>query len=134
MSDIENLEKKLESLVPRRPSAQIERRLFGVETVSAPLRSQFTLLACLAPATCCILLMCAHLGSWRPGDDGVIFARGNSNELASLTSNLLASCAAEALGGRENLWREVTFEWTKGGNSASTTGYFPVGKTNIQKL
>jgi hypothetical protein len=78
--------------------------------------------------------MSMHLGPWRPASDGAIFLTANSNQLAELTSNLLAGSAGEALGGRENLWREVTFEWTKGANSASTTGSFPVGKTNIQKL
>jgi hypothetical protein len=81
-----------------------------------------------------MLLMGAHLGIWHQGRDGAFLIGGNSNELAGLTSNLVSGCGLLEPGAQENLWREVTFEWTKPLYSASSNDSFPVGKTNIEKL
>ncbi|HEX3800304.1 MAG TPA: hypothetical protein VH413_16535 [Verrucomicrobiae bacterium] len=59
---------------------------------------------------------------------------GDSNILASLSSNIITACSTDLRGQRQNVWREVTFDWTKPAHTLSTTGSFPLGKTNIQKL
>jgi hypothetical protein len=53
----------------------------------------------------------------------------NSNMLASLSLYYKPDTAD-----KENVWSVATFDWTKGSRSLSTTGSFPLWKTNIQKL
>jgi len=58
-------------------------------------------------------------------------ASGSSNMLASISRPYGAS---DTRCQEWNVWGVVTFDWTKGGSSLSTTGSFPLLKTNIQKL
>ncbi len=73
----------------------------------------------------CIFLLIISLCLPRHERTGYLAVSGGSNILASLSSNLLASCATDLRAQRQNVWREVTFDWTKDGHSLSTTGSFP---------
>jgi hypothetical protein len=57
MNENTELEKQLLSWIPRRPSARLERQLFGAKPVPAPARPAFGL-SWLAPVTVVLALMC----------------------------------------------------------------------------
>jgi len=54
--------------------------------------------------------------------------------VASLNSNLLSPTSVGKEYQSQNNWHQVTLEWTRDPKSTSSRGYFPSGKTNIQKL
>jgi hypothetical protein len=83
--------------------------------------------AWLTPATCLFLaLTCFNITRHAETNRGM--ASGASNMLASIYGIRDTRCQ------EWNVWGAVTFDWTKGGSSMSTTGSFPLLKTNIQKL
>jgi hypothetical protein len=136
MNDLNQLEKELQSWIPRHPSAGLKARLFHPAPASALAPSPVAIMPLwfkFAPVACLFLLITLFCLP-RPERTGYLAVSGSSNILASLSSNLLASCATDLRSQRQNVWREVTFEWTKDRHSLSTTGSFPPGKTNIQKL
>jgi hypothetical protein len=138
MNELNQLEKQLESWIPRRPSATLKHRLFRASAVTPATPSEarapgIPLWLMAAPAAC-ILLITMLLGEGRHQKQGYLAISGGSNVLASLSSNLLTYCATDMRAQHQNVWTAVTFEWTKGGNSPSTTGSFLSGKTNLQKL
>jgi len=65
---------------------------------------------------------------------GYLAVMGGSNSMASLSSNLLALCATDISAEPQNVWKTVTFDWTRDGHSLSTSPSFHIGNTNIQKL
>jgi hypothetical protein len=134
MNDLNQLEKQLQSWIPRPPSARLKAQLFPAgPAVEADSLSVMPGWLKLAPVACMLLLITLFCLP-RHERSAYLAVSGGSNILASLSSNLLASCATDLRAQRQNVWREVTFDWTKDGHSLSTTGSFPSGKTNIQKL
>jgi hypothetical protein len=83
------------------------------------------------PATC-LLVVTISLNLWmaRSGKSSYLtVVPAGSNMLASLSLYYHPETSD-----KENVWSAATFDWTKGGRSLSTTGSFPLWKTNIQKL
>lgn len=137
MNDLNQLEKQLQSWTPRRPSARLKRRLFGPANRPASEASDFVALMPMwvkfAPAMCMLLLISLFCVP-RHGQATFLAVSGGSNILASLSSNIAENCATDLRDQRQNVWRAVTFDWTKEGRSLSTTGSFQSVRTNIQKL
>jgi hypothetical protein len=135
MNEWNPLEKQLQSWTPRRPSADIERRLFSRQSRSVASQRPVRVSGWfwLAPAMCLFLLV-ASAGVTRREELRPGAAAGGSNMLACISQNY----GAEDGRCRENVWKAVTFDWTKGGSSLSITGSFPSLKTllrtNIEKL
>ncbi len=132
------LEKQLQSWIPRPPSAGLRRELFTVTAALAPEPvTPLPVWLKFAPAMC-ILLLVTCFCTGRHYQTGYLAFSGGSNVMASLSSNLLEFCATDTQSGRMNRWvmpaAKATFDWTRDGNSLSTTGSFPLWKTNIQKL
>jgi hypothetical protein len=135
MNDLNQWEKELSSWIPRGPSPKLKHRLFPAAPAAlapSPL-AVMPLWLKFAPVACMFLII-TFFCLPRPERSAYLAVSGGSNILASLSSNLLASCATDLRAQRQNVWKEVTFEWTKDRHSLSTIGSFPLGKTNIQKL
>ena len=137
MNDLNQLEKQLASWTPRHPSAKVKQRLFGASRQARSETPDFVAIMPLwvkfAPVFCMLLLITLFCVP-RHERSGYLAVSSGSNVLASLSSNLAANCATDFRAQRQNVWRAVTFDWTKDGHSLSTTGSFQSGKTNIQKL
>jgi hypothetical protein len=125
MNDLNQLEKQLESWIPRRPSAKIRRQLFPVAATEparpAPVAA---LWLSLGAAAACVCLMASWLMLPHQVRTGGLAVSGGSNLIASLTLPE-SSCQ------QWNLWSAVTFDWTKGGSSLSITGPLGLGRTNL---
>ena len=138
MNESNPLEKQLESWTPRRPSAKLKQRLFPAAARPVAESSPgIPAWAKFAPAFCVVLL--AGFFSLAPHDKPDYLAvSSGSNVLASLSSNLLGFCATNTRSVELNVAEmpaaAITFDWTKGVRSLSTTGSFPLWKTNVQKL
>jgi hypothetical protein len=100
--------------------------------------------AWLVPATCALLL-CVFVSLARHDQAGFLAVSAHSNFLASVSlsnQNFLPYYAEDRRDQRRNVWSRQTsiaradssFDWTKPGSSLSTTGSFPIGKTNLQKF
>jgi len=131
MNDWEN---QLRSWTPRRPSTRLEQRLFGVRAAAAPVHGHSLAMRSpwvwLAPAVCGLLLMLAILA----GRSLPVAATAHAVALNTPPGSDAAVYCAMDTSSRENVWTVATFDWTKGANYLSTTGSFPMWKTNIQKL
>ncbi len=110
---MESLENRLRSWRPRRPSAKLERRLFG-----APARlTQKTawLLGSLAPAIACLLIT---LSVFNPGNPG--HSTRHEPLIAMILSNQnYAAYASDNFREAQNNLAAVTFEWTNRNISTS---------------
>jgi hypothetical protein len=144
MNNLNQLEKQLESWIPRRPSAKIRRQLFAPPTPDKaqhhpPLAALWLSLGAVA----CILMVAGWLALPRQARNSAFTASASSNLIASLTltdampaaRNLIASFSSRD-GGLENscqqnLWSAVTFDWTKAGSSPSMIGPSGLGRTNL---
>ncbi|HUA64771.1 MAG TPA: hypothetical protein VME24_02915 [Alphaproteobacteria bacterium] len=104
MKEMNSLETQLRSWRPRRPSAALKRRLFGISL--APRAAWF--LGPLAPAAACALLI---FGS-RSG-----FPNGPGMPIV-LASNLNVT-AFDGFANKENCWSSVTFDSTNRSGSGS---------------
>ena len=114
---MESLENRLRSWQPRRPSAKLERRLFGPSARLLPKAAW--LLGSLTPAAACLLLTLS------------MFTQGNTGHslrheplIAMILSN--QNYAAYASGNfreAQNNLAAVTFEWTN--HSFSTSSIVP---------
>ncbi len=120
-----SLETQLRSWTPRRPSAGLERRLFG-RAVAAPRAS--THLGWLAPATACLLfafVLVHQPGSGKPSrasQDGPLAAAILSNP--GMAGNLTACLT----GGQ---YRVEAAEWTNGSIATSSNRAFaPPGRND----
>ncbi|HZQ46042.1 MAG TPA: hypothetical protein VFC07_03440 [Verrucomicrobiae bacterium] len=131
MNELNQWEKQLQSWIPRRPSARLERQLFSrAADTTDRLPNRMPAWGWLAPATCLFLLAtCFSMTRHAEMNHGV--ASGGSNLLASISRPYGTS---DKRCQEWNVLKAVTFDWTKGGSSLSTTGSFPLLKTNIQKL
>ncbi len=119
MTDLEN---QLRYWVPRRPSARLERRLFGSRQEGAESEAGTAAsfrMGWLAPATAALVALCV-LYSQRdssslsgPGDSNGMVAMISSNRSDSLVSNIVESSTTSAPGAEK-------FEWTNGSSLTSS--------------
>jgi hypothetical protein len=115
---MESLENRLRSWQPRRPSAKLERRLFGTQ-VRLTSKTAW-LLGSLAPAVACLLLT---LSMFNPGNTGN--SAHHEPLIAMILSNQnYAAYASDNFRGAENNLAAVTFEWTNHSVSTSSIGPF----------
>jgi len=118
MKEPDSLETQLRSWRPRRPSAGLERRLFGGRTRLVPKLTW--LLGSLAPAVACALLTflaVSRENSGGPLQPVTMIAMHSSNE----------GCAESDLAGLrkgENNWSVVTFDWTNRSGFTSSIAPF----------
>ncbi len=106
MKETDSLETRLRSWRPRRPSAKLERRLFGAPARLLP--KVAWLLGSLAPATACLLLT---LSMFNPGNSG--HSLRHEPLVAMILSNQnYAAYASDNFRGAQNNLSAVTFEWT----------------------
>ena len=117
------LEAELRSWVPRRPSAGVERRIFGAAAASPVLR---VLLRALVPVGACVILT---VGMLNPAEYDTAAELGQVAILSGSLSNQSYSaylpgsftCAANRLD---------TFRWTNGGAFPSSTFSISPRKAN----
>jgi len=114
----------LRSWTPRRPSAGLERKIFGEAGTSPGARA---LMRVLIPAAACLILTMAMLnqpdrtGASAAAAQGAILAMSLSNQ--SYAAYLPGSFACEAN-------RLDTFRWTNGGGLPFSAFSISPGKTN----
>ena len=133
MNEMKLLETQLRSWTPRRPSARLERRIFGETPVESGARAwraeagRRRALRVLIPAAACLILTLAmlnqpdHTGASASAGQDAIMVLSLSNQ--SYAAYLPGSFACEA-----NRWD--TFRWTNGGASPSSAFSISPGKTN----
>jgi hypothetical protein len=119
MSELNELEVRLRSWAPRRPSAKLKRRIFGQLEVAKEREPSFRF-SWLPPATAALLLLC------------VLFNQHSSQALSSASSNPMIAVAlsnqsiAPWLDGsfsrEHNGLPTGSFEWTNGSSSGSGIG------------
>ena len=115
---MESLENRLRSWRPRRPSAKLERRLFG--TPARLLPKAAWLLGSLAPAIACLLLT---LSMFNPGNGG--HSLRHEPLVAMILSNQsYAAYASDNFRGAQNNLAAVTFDWTNHAISPSSMAPF----------
>src|SRR5689334_16719758 len=131
MNELNQWEKQLQSWTPRRPSAKLEQQLFSRKAEAAPCPPvRVPAWTWLTPATC-LFLLATCFSMARRGELNHGMTPGGSNMLASISQPYgLVDTRCQ----QWNVWEAVTFDWTRGGSSLSTTGSFPLLKTNMQKL
>jgi hypothetical protein len=118
MKETESFENRLRSWRPRRPSAKLERRLFGPPVRLLPKAAW--LLGSLTPAAACLLLT---LSMFTHGNTG----RSLRHEplVAMILSNQnYAAYASDNYRGAQNNLAAVTFEWTNHAISSSSIAPF----------
>lgn len=114
----------MRSWTPRRPSAALERRLFGRVRKSG---GQRAVLGWLVPATACLLLAGVSLNQENRLSVSDLSSR--SNFVAVIMSN--QSYAAYLPGSfQQSANRVDTFEWTNGGYSTSSMHSLSPGRAN----
>jgi len=128
-SEIDALQTQLRFWTPRRPSARIERRLFGRRGRVAVAADPAVPFGWFAPVTAALLLACIVFNQHA----GTAAARAtNAPIVAMIISN---SSAAAYLPGSfqhdQNIITANTFEWTNGSRSTSSIRSLsgPRGKT-----
>jgi len=124
MNEMNSLEDQLKSWRPRRPSAGLERRLFGARSKVPSLTQAFGL---LAPAVACLLFV----GVIARQPEGRALQLGGDDEklVAVLLSNQnYAAFLPGSFKNEQNRWD--TFEWTNGGGFTSSIHPFPKGRTD----
>jgi hypothetical protein len=116
--------------MPRPPSARLRQQLFPAaaahgesHSLALPLWGKFA-------ATMGVALLMTILVTQHHEKPGYLAVSGASNVLASLSSNIISFCADDITTQRNN----ATFDWTRTEHPLSTTGSFPQGKTNLEKL
>jgi hypothetical protein len=114
MNNLNEMEKELRHWTPRRPSAGLEKALFGPADADSRRFAPGLGFRWLAPVTACLLLTFAV---WQ--ETGVS-ARGEHFAGGDLHGSLACSNLLFCTGGGENFWNRVTFDWTKEGQFTST--------------
>src|SRR5580704_6087761 len=85
MNDLNQLEKQLESWIPRRPSPEIQRQLFAASPVKAQRQAPLALLWLTVGAAACIFMLAGWLALPRQVRGTGLAVSGGSNLIASLT-------------------------------------------------
>jgi hypothetical protein len=124
MKETNPLEAQLRSWTPRRPSAELERKLFGRKStlpVTAGMVFWF------GPVTACLLFVCVVLSqhstsSFSPASrpDAMVAAIMSNQSYAAFLPGSFQRSAN----------RLDTFEWTNKGRFTSFMGSLPSGRTN----
>ena len=122
MSDLNELELRLRSWVPRRPSAALERRLFRQpvpETVSEP---PFRL-SWMPPAMAALMLLCVLFNQHY----SQTFSSAGSRSMVAvaLSNQSIAPWLPGSFSREHNGLPSGTFEWTNGSVSGSGIGSHP---------
>jgi len=115
MKEMNSLENQLRSWRPRRPSARVERRVFGNSLPK--LRWIF---GSLAPVTACALLTLSVFNSGNSGD----LSRREPVTAMILGNSKYAAYASDTFRGGQNTLFSVTFDWTRSGNFTSSIAPF----------
>jgi hypothetical protein len=118
MKETESLETRLRSWRPRRPSAGVERRLFGAPSPFTPKIAWW--LGSLVPATACLLLT---LSIFNPGNPGRS-SRHDPLVAMILSNQSYAAYASDNFRQAQNNLSAVTFEWTNHSVSRSSMAPF----------
>jgi hypothetical protein len=122
MKEMDSLENRLRSCPPRRPSANLKRRLFAAPARLLP--KVAWLLGSLAPATACVLLT---FSAFSPGNPGSLLRR--EPLMAVILSNQnYAAYASDNFRGSQNSLFSVTFDWTNHGGFPSSMAPFSPSK------
>ena len=119
MSELNELELRLRSWAPRRPSAALERRLFRQpvpETVSEP---PFRL-SWMPPAMAALMLLCVLFN--QHSSQALSSAGSNSMVAVALSNQSIAPWLPGSFCREHNGLPNGTFEWTNGNNSSSGIG------------
>ena len=120
MNEMNWLEEQLKSLAPRRPSARIERRIFGAKSRAVELRRA---VAWLAPAAACMVLA---LAAARPGAGSSAAARPQSMFAMMASNRVYASLLSDSGAQPENCVVRASFQWTNKGDSGSSIRFIPI--------
>ena len=118
MNDWNQLENRLRSWKPRRPSPSLKARLFPDAAAAEHDFAWATALNWFAPALA-VLCLSTFILSRQPGNFAV----------PSALSMVSADYAAAAPGDH-NIWPRASFEWTNTSGSTSTTGALDFLNTN----
>lgn len=124
MSEMNPLEAQLKSWAPRRPSARLERKLFGAPASKAPLIQSF---GWLAPAMACLLFV-GVIANQRSETTFSIGAVDEEMVAMSLSNQSYAAYLPGSFKQKQNRWD--TFEWTNGGGFTSSVHPFPQAETD----
>jgi hypothetical protein len=127
MNDMEQLENQLRSWAPRRPSARLERRLFGDQAVvalegssSRTIPQHGARFAWLAPAMAGFALICM-LFNQRPG--GTASSGTNSGHFLAVISSNQSSYLASGISRQQNRPATDIFESTNDNNFTSSVRF-----------
>lgn len=119
MNEMNELERRLQSWVPRRPSAKLKQRLFagpGNLPLKAPETPAFKL-SWLAPAAATLFLMCVLFNQRNPA---VVPSGSAGPVMAMIFSNQSAAYIPGSFQQEQNRLPADTFEWTNAGSSTSS--------------
>jgi hypothetical protein len=124
MNEMKPLEAQLKSWMPRRPSAALERKLFGAPAPRPPPARCF---GWLAPAAACLLVVGAMVH--QRGGTTLSIAPDHEELVAmSLSNQSYAAYLPGSFQREQNRWD--TFEWTRGRDFNFSKHPFPQGRTN----
>ena len=118
MNETNELEMQLRSWVPRRPSARLERHLFGPQPIAHEPAIGFRW---LAPVTAAFVVLCV-LMTQRNGPANSSATPSNTMIAAALSNQFAAGWLPGSVGREQNALPAETFEWTNGNGWSSSNG------------
>jgi hypothetical protein len=129
MNDWNQVENRLASWTPRRPSAALKARLFGAaeQASSADVRraepaiAEAHLWRLLAPALALLMAMCMVNGRGTSTLTPFVTPSTRLGATVALSQPQLASYCANSAYTEHNVWPRTSFEWTNGSRSLAAT-------------
>ena len=118
MNEMNELEMQLRSWVPRRPSAKLERSLFGAKP---EFRRPTLGFSWLAPVTAALVVLCV-LMTQRNGPSNSLPTPSNTMIAAALSNQLAAGWLPGSTTREQNALPAESFEWTNGNGWSSSNG------------
>jgi hypothetical protein len=119
MSELNELELRLRSWVPRRPAARLERRLFRRQTAERTSEPTFRL-SWVPPTLAALLLLCFLFNQHT--SQALSTAGANSLVAVALSNQSIAPWLPGSFSREHNGLPTGTFEWTNGSGSGSGIG------------
>jgi hypothetical protein len=119
MSELNELELRLRSWVPRRPAARLERRLFRRQTAERASEPTFRL-SWVPPTLAALLLLCFLFNQHT--SQALSTAGANSMVAVALSNQSIAPWLPGSFSREHNGLPTGTFEWTNGSGSGSGIG------------
>ena len=119
MSELNELEVRLRSWVPRRPSAKLKRRLFRQQSAGLEQTPSFRL-SWLPPATAAALLLCVLFN--QHSSQALSSSGANSIVAVALSNQSIAPWLPGSFSREHNGLPSGTFEWTNGSSASSGIG------------